>query len=195
MLKKPIVAILVAGLTGCSGYNPLEDYDARMPTTVHNVSVVASDYPAAMVEQGRYLAELLACGTCHTDGALVGDIDPARQFAGSRVGIAYSNPFEEKNPGVLYPANITPDRETGIGAWQDEQLVRVIRTGVNAHGERQLPVMPWPGYAKIKDADAKALVAFLRSLKPIRHQVPANVLPGEKAEYPFVHFGAYQSKR
>jgi hypothetical protein len=177
-------------------YNPLADYDQKTPTTVHDVSVeTASGYDPELVARGKYLAELLACGTCHTDGALIGEPNPERQFAGSRVGIAYSNPFSAPNPGVLYPANITPDPETGIGNWRDDELVRVIRTGVDQHGRTQIPVMPWPGFSRLSGSDALAIAAFLRSLPPVRHRVPVNVEPGDAAQSPYVHFGVYQSKR
>ena len=182
-------------LTACETYNPLEEFEPREPARLQELRTVAAGYPVEQVEHGRYLVTLLACGTCHTDGALVGSPDPARQFAGSRIGIAYSNPFENRNPGILYPANITPDVQTGIGAWSDESLNQLLRTGIDAGGKRHLPVMPWPEYAKLSDEDADAIVAFLRSLEPIRHSVPSNVPPGTPATAPYVHFGVYQSKR
>lgn len=186
---------LTVGLAACQGYNPMDDYELKEPTTYHDVPTIESDYPEAEVQRGKYLTELLACGTCHTDGALIGESNPRYQLAGSKVGIAFSNPFTERNPGVLYPANITPDMETGIGAWRDEDIIRVLRTGVDADGRRHIPVMPWPAYARIEDDDARAIVAFLRSLKPVSHKVPEAVRPGEKASSPYVHFGVYQSKR
>ena len=53
--------------------------------------------------------------------------------------------------------------------------------------------MPWQGYAKIDDEDVEAIVAYLRSIKPVRHKVPDDVMPGKTAEYPFVYFGVYRS--
>lgn len=182
-------------LTACETYNPLQDFDPRVPARLPELRTVAAGYPEQQVAHGEYLVTLLACGTCHTDGALVGNPDPARQFAGSRIGIAYSNPFENRNPGILYPANITPDVQTGIGAWSDASLHKLLRTGVDASGNRHLPVMPWPAYAKLSDEDAESIVAFLRSLEPIKHSVPNNVPAGTRATAPYVHFGVYQSKR
>jgi len=196
MLRKLMVSTLILGLWACQqSYNPLADYELKEPSTLHDVPVFQSNYPAEQVQRGKYIAELLGCGTCHTDGALVGSPDMKRQFAGSSIGIAYSNPFVIKNPGVVYPANITPDIATGIGSWTDDNLVRLLRTGVDAHGRQQLPVMPWPGYAKMVEEDARSIVAFLRSLKPVNNMVPMNVDPGQKAVSPFVHFGVYQSRQ
>ena len=188
------VAIFCIGLSACNAYNPMEDYELREPTTHHDVPTLPTSYSEFDVQRGKYLAELLACGTCHTDGALIGEVNLQRQFAGSRVGIAYSNPFKEKFPGILYPANITPDPKTGIGNWSDDEIVNLLRTGVDANGKMHIPVMPWPAYAKINNDDAKAIVAFLRSLAPVSHEVPAAVAPGKRASAPYVHFGVYQSK-
>ena len=145
--------------------------------------------------RGKYLVELLGCGSCHTQGALEGEPDYGKRLAGSTTGISYSNPLTEEFPGVVYPANLTPDTETGIGSWSDEQVLEVIRSGADPTGRKHLPVMPWPAYAKISDADGTAIVTYLRSLRPVKHAVPKNVLPGREAEYPYVHFGVYRSRR
>jgi mono/diheme cytochrome c family protein len=195
MLRGFFLLIVIVSLSACQNYNPMQDYDLKQPVTDHDVPVIPSQYAEADVMRGNYLAELLACGTCHTQGALVGEPDPGYPFAGSSIGIAYTNPFENENPGVLYPANITPDEETGIGSWSDEAVIDAIRMGIDSHGNRMVPVMPWLSYSKIKDEDARALTAFLRSLKPVQHQVPRNVRQGQTATSPYVHFGVYQSKR
>lgn len=196
MLKHLSLVISFVLLTACSStaYNPLDDYNVVEPDTRSPVTVVESSYDPALVARGQNLARLLACGTCHTDGALVGRPDENRIYAGSNIGIAYSNPFVIKQPAIVYPPNITPDPGTGIGSWTDDEIIRVIRTGIDNHGRGKIPIMPWPGYAEMTDADARAIVAFLRSLKPVRHQQPANVRAGQKASAPYVHFGVYQSR-
>jgi len=189
---------MLAVLAGCSssgrGYNPMDDYDLVSPTTVHDAPVTQGDYPEEQVRHGKYLAELLACGVCHTDGAIIGEPVAGHEFAGSEIGIAWSNPFATKHPGVLFPANITPDVDTGIGSWSDDELVRLIRTGMDNHGKRQIPVMPWPGYARLTDEDARAIAAFLKSLPPVRHRVPENTIPGQVTSARYVHFGVYRDK-
>jgi mono/diheme cytochrome c family protein len=196
MLSRCCILILsMLFLKGCETYNPLQDYELKEPVTLHNLTTAASGYPAEQVKRGKYLAELLACGTCHTDGALVGEPDPKRQFAGSRIGIAYTNPFEDGRPGVAYPPNITPATETGIGNWSDEALERALKSGTDAHGKRHIPVMPWVAYSRLNEQDTKALVAFLRSLPPVEHEVPQHASPGTRAPSPYVHFGVYQSRR
>lgn len=190
--------LAMAATTACStAYNPLEDYEQLNPATDLEAPAprAATEFPAEEVERGKYLVSLLGCGSCHTNGALTGLPVPSQLLAGSDVGIAWSNPLALRDPGIVYPANLTPDVETGIGSWSVEQLVQMLQTGVDNHGSRTLPVMPWPSYANIAPADASAIAKYLLSLPPVRHRVPANVQPGQRATAPFVHFGVYQSRQ
>jgi mono/diheme cytochrome c family protein len=146
------------------------------------------------VERGRYLVELLGCGACHTDGAFEGAPDMDRLLAGSQTGIAYTNPLEYAQPGIVYPANITPDEDTGIGRWSDVEIANAIRAGIGRHARGRIATMPWPGYAKLAQDDVDAIVAYLRSIPAVRHAVPGEVLPGHEARKPFVYFGVYRSR-
>ena len=193
------VATIIAGivvLSGCANYyNPLDDYEQLDPATI----LAAPDpdpgnFPQELVDRGQYLVGLLGCGSCHTDGALVGAPVPGRALAGSSIGIAYSNPLAVPRPGVLYASNLTPDMETGIGSRSLTDLARMIRLGVNEHGSQTIPVMPWPAYVNIAEQDAQAIAMYLKSLAPVSHQVPDNVRPGQRASAPFVHFGVYQTR-
>lgn len=148
-----------------------------------------------LADRGEYLVELLGCGACHTDGALVGEPDMDKSLAGSRIGIAASNPLGNENPGVVFPANITPDTKTGIGHWSDQQIANAIRAGVGRHIGQRIPVMPWQAYAKISDEDLAAITAYLRSIEAINHRVPNAVVPGQRATETFVYFGVYRSRK
>ncbi len=146
------------------------------------------------VLRGEYLVELLGCGACHTDGALRGEPDTERSLAGSRVGIAWTSPLDVRYPGIVYPPNITPDVQTGIGTWSDREVAEAIRAGIGRHGARRIMMMPWQGYARLSGEDVGAIVAYLRSLEPVHHEVPADVAPGKRASAPFVYFGFYRSR-
>ncbi|MEX2469990.1 MAG: c-type cytochrome [Pseudohongiellaceae bacterium] len=204
--KRLIAAILVlTGVVACSntdnssdpvpGYNPLADFEQLDPATIFATpepQFENSSYTPGQLSRGRYLVGLLGCGSCHTDGSLTGAPDPNRLLAGSGTGIAYTSPFVDSNPGVVYPPNLTPDMETGLGSWTMERLVTMIRVGTTEHSTRSLPVMPWPAYASITREDALAIAAYLKSLTPVSHRVPRNVNPGATAPAPYVHFGVYQ---
>lgn len=126
------------------------------------------------IKRGEYLATIMDCGGCHTPGALTGRPDPARHFAGSDVG------FQIPGLGIFYPPNLTSDRDTGLGAWSEADIVKAVRTGARPDGRQLVPVMPYPHYAKLTDADAGALAAYLRSLPPVRHKAPAITGASEK---------------
>ncbi|MDX2413025.1 MAG: c-type cytochrome, partial [Woeseiaceae bacterium] len=129
-----------------------------------------------------------------TEGALEGAPQLKMALAGSSTGIAHTNPLGDQYPGIVYPPNITPDKETGIGDWSDSQIADAVRAGFGRHAGRRITVMPWQGYAKISQEDVDAIVAYLRSVKPVHHDVPDEVVPGIKAEKPFVYFGVYRSR-
>ena len=140
------------------------------------------------VQRGEYLVNLLSCAACHTEGMITGNPNAELYLAGSSVGIGYSN---DEFPGVVFPPNITPDPATGIGGWSREDLVRNIQYGVDRHGRQQLPIMPWPGYAHMTEADASAIADYLLSLPPVKHQVPDSVPAGTATDLPYVRFGVY----
>jgi mono/diheme cytochrome c family protein len=130
------------------------------------VTSVPEVSPADKVAYGRYLAGPLGhCIECHTPmGA-----QPGRRDYAGKLG-AGGEPFE--GPwGVVLGANITPDRETGIGNWTDDQIKAAITKGVRPDGTALKGPMAFPFYANIAAADLDALVAYLRTLKPVSNRV------------------------
>ena len=194
-----VSVLLVSGCASDPRDVPLGDYEELDRATVIDApGPEAGRYSPIdrdMIDRGEYLVELLACGSCHTNGAFDGVPDMSRPLAGSDTGIAWSSPLQSAHPGVVYPPNITPDEETGIGKWSDAQIANAVRAGVGRHGTRRIVTMPWQGYARLTDDDVDAIVIYLRSIQPIKHKVPDPVEVGEKARKPFVYFGVYRSKR
>lgn len=135
----------------------------------------AAQAEAAMtpVQRGQYLVTVLGCHDCHTPGTLYGAPDMSRQLSGSELG--WQGPW-----GVSYARNLTPD-STGLAAWSDEEILRAVQNGVKRDGSPIMPPMPWPDFAHLTPADAKAVVAYLRSVPPVHHVVPDRVPPGKKA--------------
>jgi hypothetical protein len=152
----------------------------------------------AMIERGQYLVTVGGCNDCHSPKRMtpIGPVpDEARLLSG--------HPAEEKLPevpsnifgpekwggitnnnltgwvglwGTSYTSNLSPDPETGMGAWNEDLFIKIIRTGKYMGGGRDiLPPMPWYEYAKLTDADLKAIFAYLKTLKPVKNQVPAAV--------------------
>ena len=142
------------------------------------------------VRRGQYLTQILGCEGCHTQGRMVGE-QAGRVLAGSDIGIAYSRFVDAENPPVVFPSNLTPDKETGIGAWETNDIIAAVRHGVDSEGQNLASVMPWLSYGQLNRQDAEAIAAYLMSLPPISHAVPEPVASGEQSEEMYVRFGIY----
>lgn len=145
--------------------------------------LVSATFKAAAdekVKRGAYLAAIMACTDCHTPGHFLGKADKTRFLAGGDVG------FFIPDLGYFYPPNLTPDKETGLGKWSEADIVKAVRTGERPDGRMIVPSMPWITYATLTDDDARALAAYLKSLKPIRNQVPAIKGAAEKPTAPYL---------
>jgi mono/diheme cytochrome c family protein len=116
---------------------------------------------ADLVGRGRYLTEAADCEACHT-------IPGGSAFAGGR---AFKTPF-----GTLYSPNITADRDTGIGAWTEEDFVRALHQGVRPDGVHLYPAFPYAAYTYLTDADVRAIRAYLMSLPAVKYRAaPADL--------------------
>jgi mono/diheme cytochrome c family protein len=134
----------------------LADYKGANPT-----GVPAKLAQASLVERGAYLARAADCMVCHTTQG-------GKEYAG---GLGFKLPF-----GTLYSTNITPDKETGIGNYSDQDFLNALHRGTRRDGARLYPAMPYTSYTYITDADALAIKAYLFSLAPVHAAPPANTL-------------------
>jgi cytochrome c553 len=133
------------------------------------------DSSNAVLERGEYLVHHVAmCMDCHSKRDFTkygGPVVPGTEGGGGFV-------FDQKLglPGVLYGKNITPDNETGIGTWTDDELKRAITQGINKKGDTLFPLMPYLNFNRMAKEDLNAIVAYIRTLKPIKNAVPARQL-------------------
>ena len=117
----------------------------------------------ALVAHGDYVAKAADCAACHTAPG-------GKPFAG---GLAIASPV-----GTIYSTNITPDRDTGIGAYSYGDFERAVRRGVDRRGHTLYPAMPYPSYARVSDADLAALYAyFMHGVQPVRQANHAEGIP------------------
>ena len=143
-------------------------------------SAVAADAAAETpAERGAYLAHIMDCGGCHHTGAFTPQPNLDTPLAGSDIG------FEIPGLGVFFPPNLTPDEATGLGKWSDAEIITAFTTGVRPDGRQLAPIMPWMSYGHINADDATALVAYLRSLKPVSHKVPGPFAAADKPTAPY----------
>ena len=146
---------------------PLMDgfYPAYPPTTP------ATGEQQTLIQKGEYLAKMGDCIACHSN---VKGGTPA--YAG---GLPIATPF-----GTFYSPNITPDKETGIGNWTEEDFIRALKKGRDPKGRNYFPVFPYVYFSKMTDDDARALYAYFMSIPPVNQQnkslpFPFNV-PGSR---------------
>jgi hypothetical protein len=101
-------------------------------------------------------------------------------WAGAGTMTAFAGPW-----GVSFAANLTPDKETGLGSWGEEMFTQALRSGRHqGRGRPILPPMPWPNLAATTNEDLHAIFTYLRTLPAIRNQVPQPVDPGAEAPAP-----------
>ena len=99
--------------------------------------MLSPNYSLEQLQRGRYIFGLLGCGSCRTDGALAVNVNQSRLFAGSSTGSAYNSTFVDDFLGVVYPPNLTPNLETGLGSWAMKRLIQMIKFGTT---DQQLPM-------------------------------------------------------
>ena len=147
---------------------------------------------SVQIARGAYLVTIMGCNDCHTPLNIgpngpepdmtrmlsghpeqVGPMTAGRApegwaWSGAPTNTAFSGPW-----GVSYTANLTPDRNTGLGIWTEDMFIRAIRTGRHMGASRPInPPMPWPMYKHATDDDLKAIFAFLRTIPPVVNHVP-----------------------
>jgi mono/diheme cytochrome c family protein len=157
------VRLILLGLA-CGLLGSLQTSDA----SEHEEGALAALSEAAL--RGRGVFEATGGCTCHTN--YPGEGADAPELAGGR---ALETPF-----GIFYSTNITPDSETGIGRWSEEDFLRAMQQGLSPDGEHYFPVFPYPSFAGLRNDDLRDLKAYLDSRQPI---VRANRAPD--APFPF----------
>ncbi|MGH2400331.1 MAG: c-type cytochrome, partial [bacterium] len=160
-----IVGLLLVGLLGVALYGlpglriipPEQLVSAASPEPPRpDPSSFATPEQAALADRGHYLYTVTSCALCHgSNGA-----------GGAKISW--------KPMGTLWIRNITPDPDTGIGRWSDAQIARAIRSGVAADGRMlHWQGMIWDHLSNLDEEDVRALVVYLRTLPPVRRQIPA----------------------
>jgi len=138
---------ILAGLLLCTAF-AVGDAHSQLKTELN-----AEPTPEDMA-RGKALTDAGDCASCHT-------ADPAKPFAG---GKRIDTPF-----GAIYSPNLTPDRDTGLGAWSDDEFYRALRFGVAPDGSGYYPAFPYPNFTKLTRQDILAIRAYLATLTPVRN--------------------------
>jgi mono/diheme cytochrome c family protein len=183
-------ALLMSAVAIGCGQSNAETKPLKNVASATAESSASTETPA---EHGKYLVTTMGCGDCHTPmkmGPQGPEPDMAKMFSGhpenvkvapapkmdggwlvaaNATGTAWSGPW-----GISYTMNLTPDTVTGIGTWTEEMFIKTLRTGKHwGTGRPIMPPMPWPAIKNFSDNDLKAIYAYLRTVPPIKNQVPA----------------------
>lgn len=162
-----VLVVLVAGGLTAIGWEVVLGPKARA------TSAAPFERTAERLARGQYLTELTHCFHCHSEHDMA---DPKFPIIEAKKGAGWVMPIPElNNPAAR---NITPDAETGIGTWTDDEVARAIREGVRKDGSALFPIMPYPAFAHIDDEDIKSIVVYLRTLPPVKNALPTRSLPG-----------------
>jgi mono/diheme cytochrome c family protein len=159
-----IVALLLLGVTFTIGWRPFIGPNVRALT---NRTFEATP---ARLERGRYLVNAVyGCLACHSERDHKA---PGMPPLADKLGAGA--PFDEGNdlPGRLVSPNLTPDKETGAGNWTDDMLARAIREGIGHDGRTLFPLMPYLNYRAMPDEDLASVIAYLRTLAPVKNPLP-----------------------
>jgi len=157
---------------------------------------------ASQIERGHMLIIGGGCHDCHTPKTLTPagpEADMTRMLSGHPESDVITAPFKQEPGskwtthtndhltawsgawGVSYAANLTPDENTGIGIWTEDQFLTAIKQGKHMGAGRQiLPPMPWNWYGQLPDEDLKAMFAYLKSIPPVSNRVPVPLGPDGK---------------
>ena len=163
-----LLVVLAAGITFTVGWRPFIGPRTR--------ALTARKFQRTpeRLARGEYLALNVAdCMVCHAEHDWTAHDAPVLP---NTLGAGQDMNMLKGFPGKVYAPNITPDRETGAGSWSDDQLARAIREGVGHDGRALFPFMPYADFRIMSDEDLASIIVYLRSLPPVRKQLPATDL-------------------
>ncbi len=167
-MKKIVVRVAIAlvALVALAVLGLIVKFYALSPKSRPPQAMTAPSTPEA-IARGKYLANHVAvCLACHSE---IDESRPGDAIAEGRIGSGRDF-GDMPGPAHLRAKNLTPDKETGIGAWSDGEIVRAMREGVSRDGRALFPQMPYLTYGHmLGDEDALAIVAYLRTLAPIKN--------------------------
>jgi mono/diheme cytochrome c family protein len=162
-----IVALIALGITFTIGWRPFIGAKKRALTDRK------FEATPQRLARGKYLVSgVTGCFACHTDADWS---KPGAPPVAGREGSGHV--WSSEGLPWLIAANITPDKETGIGNWSDDTLARAIREGIGRDGRALFPMMPYPNYRQMSDEDLASIIVYVRSGPAIRNQLPTTRMP------------------
>lgn len=167
-MRKTLLVVTIISIVAIFYFEACNSDDKKATTSTAS----KEDSLKAAVTRGEYLAlHVTPCMDCHSKRDFTkyaGPIIPGTEGMGGEV-------FDQKLagiPGVVYAKNITPDPETGIGTWTDDDIIKAMTQGINKKGDTLFPLMPYAHFNHMAKEDLLDIIAYLHTLKPIKNKVP-----------------------
>ncbi len=165
-----LMALTVILFTGCNS-------NTSKPLTSTSQDMAKQDSLDKVIAKGKYLAlHVAACLHCHSHRDFTKYAGPEIPGTEGEGGLKFDTSELSKMPGTVYSANITPDSATGIGTWTDKEILRAMTQGINRNGDTLFPLMPYYDFNRLPKNDLLSIIAYIRTLKPIKNQIPARHL-------------------
>lgn len=162
-----LVAVIVVGISATIGWRPFVGPHARALTDR------TFEPTAVRLERGAYLVNnVTGCTYCHSEFDASQPV--LRTKPGSEGG---GHAWAAEGMPWLVAPNLTPDKDTGSGNWSEDAIARAVREGIGHDGRALFPLMPYGNYKNMSDEDLASVIVYLRTLKPIRRELPQSSLP------------------
>jgi mono/diheme cytochrome c family protein len=174
---RAVIVVVAIAIAGCSSREPRQSTGLPPPGPRPLRDVTFARTPARL-ERGRYLTEgVLQCFLCHSDR------DWSKPGGPPLETMKGAGHVWEGRSWLVAP-NITPDRETGAGAWTDDMFARAIREGIGHDGRVLHPQLMYDAFQFLADEDLASVIVYLRSLPPVRRALPKTALPKDRPPIP-----------
>lgn len=191
----------LAVFTGTIAFVAVAALSLAQPSETKHAAANELDAAAAL-ERGEYLVTAMGCNDCHTPWHMTPngpEPDMSKMLSGHPSGFVVTTPPKLDAPwiaavaatntavsgpwGISYSANLTPDLDTGIGRWTEEEFVATLRSGRHmGRGRELLPPMPWKFFGQLDDQDLHAIFTYLRTIPAIANKVPNPIAPAPQPE-------------
>lgn len=172
-VKSVLLSLLVLAILLVLGGITAVGWQVVLGPNQRPVTAERFDATPARLARGQYLAEgPMHCFHCHSEHDLS---TPEMPMLQAKKGAGWVMPIPDLNH--IPARNITPDVETGLGSWSDDEVARAIREGVRKDGTALFPVMPYTDFVSMDDEDVKSIVVYLRTIAPVKNSLPTRNLP------------------
>ena len=187
IMKKLItLPVLIFMLLAATYFTACNNNASSTHAKVNEDSIKTEDSAKKVLARGEYLAlHVAACIHCHSKRDFTKFAGPVIAGTEGMGGGKFDHSILDAIPGTIYSKNITSDKETGIGSWTDDEILRAITQGINNKGDTLFPLMPYANFNHMAKEDLLSIIAYIKTLKPIKNKIsPRELMIPISVAYP-----------